>query len=51
LKTDGFAAADEAGELLGDLSDEIFELSSRIGLASSDFHAGAQEHIEEFVSG
>ena len=50
LKMDGFAAADESGEFEGDLKDEIFELSWRIGWASSDFHAGAQEHIEELVS-
>lgn len=50
LKIDGFAAADESGVLLGDLNDEILELSSRIGFARSDFHAGAQEQICEFVS-
>lgn len=45
LNTTGFAEADDPGELLGDLNDDSLELSSLIGLARRDFHAGAQEHI------
>lgn len=50
LNTDGFAVADESGELLGDLKEESLEESSFSGLASNVFHAGAQEHIWRIVS-
>ena len=49
-KRDGFAAADESRELVGDLNEEIFEDNSLSGLANNVFHAGAHEHIYCVIS-